>query len=92
VNACTKAEAAKIERFLGIDKDAGMEDAVKWAGSSDPDQRIFAIAVLKDIGTPSAVDYLRTRCSNDTSGLVPKHAKGALQSLGRPSAPDTIDW
>ncbi len=90
-NACTKAEVAKIERFLGIDKDAGMEDAVKWAGSSDPDERIFGIAVLKDIGTPSAVDHLRT-FSNDTSGLVAKHAKGALQSLGRPSAPDTIDW
>jgi len=89
-NECTKAEAAKIERFLGIDKDAGMEDAMKWAGSSDPDERIFAIAVLEDIGTPSAFDYLGT-LSNDTSGLVAKLSKRDSQSLGRPSAPDTID-
>jgi hypothetical protein len=87
---CTMAEAAKIERFLGIDKDAGMEDAVKWADSSDRDERIFAVAVLKDIGTPSAIDYLRT-LSNDSSGLVARHAEGALQSLARPSAPNAIE-
>src|ERR1700686_141866 len=28
--SCTKAEAAKIERFLGISHDAGMGDAIKW--------------------------------------------------------------
>jgi hypothetical protein len=27
-----KAEAAKIERFLGIDRDAGMGDAIRWGG------------------------------------------------------------
>jgi hypothetical protein len=89
-NVCTKADAAKIERFLGIDKDAGFEDAAKWADSSDRDEWIFAVAVLKDIGTPSAIDYLRT-LSNDTSGLVATHAKAALQSLARPPAPNTIE-
>ncbi len=85
-NACTKAEMAKMERFLGIDTDAGMEDAVKWAGSSDPDERIFGAAVLKDIGTPSAVDYLRT-LSRDRSDLARRlpvtPSLAARPSLGR---------
>jgi hypothetical protein len=39
---CTKAEAAKIERFLGISRDAGMSDAIKWKNSDNPDDRSFA--------------------------------------------------
>jgi hypothetical protein len=37
-------------RFLGISRDAGMSDAIKWAESDDPHDREFAIGVLVDMG------------------------------------------
>jgi hypothetical protein len=57
---CTKAEAAKIKRFLGISRDAGLKDAIKWANSDDRLTREFAVGVLTDIGTPDAIEYLKT--------------------------------
>jgi hypothetical protein len=45
----------KIQRFLGT-RDAGMSDAIKWANSGDPHDRIFATYILGDIGTPGAID------------------------------------
>jgi hypothetical protein len=83
---CTAAEAAKIERFVGIEKDAGMSDAIKWADSDDKYVRRFSCAVFKDIGTPEAAEYLRT-LSNDSSGLVASIAKGDLAEIGRPPTP-----
>lgn len=80
---CTEAEAAKIERFLGIDKDAGMADAIKWADSDNPYQREFAASVLGDIGTPDAVEYLRT-LSRDPHRVVAGDAGVYLRFAGRP--------
>jgi hypothetical protein len=57
---CTKVEAAKIERFLGISRDAGMTDAIKWADSDDPNDREFAAWTFADIATPHAIKYLHT--------------------------------
>jgi hypothetical protein len=79
---CTEAEAAKIERFLGISRDAGMTDAIKWANSDDPYRRQFAADVLEDIGTPDAIDYLRT-LSNDTDKTVAAIAKDNLGTVLR---------
>jgi hypothetical protein len=56
---CAQAEQGKIERFLG-DKDAGMADAIRWADSDNVNQRVFAVGVLMDIGTPDAVEQLKT--------------------------------
>ncbi|MGD0672091.1 MAG: HEAT repeat domain-containing protein [Candidatus Binatus sp.] len=87
---CTEAEAAKIERFLGISRDAGMSDAIKWANSDDPNRREFACYVLQDIGTGDAIEYLRT-LSNDSDRTVAAAAKESLRAVGKGPALNTID-
>lgn len=87
---CTKAEAAKIERFLGISRDAGMSDAIKWAKSDNPDTREFAADLFRDIGTPAAIEYLRT-LSNDWNSMVADLAKSDLEAAGRGPALHTIN-
>jgi hypothetical protein len=82
---CTRAEAAKIQRFLGISRDAGMGNAIRWANSNDPTDREFAAWVLADIGTPKAVRYLRT-LSRDANREVAIAGKYALeQANGGPT-------
>jgi hypothetical protein len=76
---CIRAEAAKIERFLSISRDAGINDAIKWANSDDPWTRVFASQVLADIGTPDARLYLRT-LSRDPNPMVAGVAKDDLES------------
>jgi len=73
---CLKAEAGKIQRFLAT-RDAGMSDAIKWANSSDPHDRVFAIYILGDIGTPKAIRYVRT-LSKDPDRNVAMSAKNFL--------------
>jgi len=87
---CLKAEAAKIERFLGTSKDAGMSDAIEWANSHDPAQRDFATGVLSDIGTAEALKYEQT-LSRDSDPDVAKSAKSELESWGKAETPDTFD-
>jgi hypothetical protein len=53
---CTNAYKAKLVRFLGISRDAGMSDAIKWAESGDPHDREFAIGVLNDMGISAESD------------------------------------
>jgi hypothetical protein len=53
---CTNAYKAKLVRFLGISRDAGMSDAIKWAESEDPHEREFAIGVLYDMGISAESD------------------------------------
>jgi len=67
---CTKAEAAKIERFLGISRDAGMNDAIKLANSDDADDRAFAAFVFADIATLEAMRYLRTLSHDPDRGVA----------------------
>jgi len=88
---CSKAEAAKIERFLGISRDAGTTDAIKWANSDDTHNRYFAKSILFDIGTPEAARYLRT-LSNDPDRNIAMSAKNALMSVSnkRPAVFPTI--
>jgi len=87
---CIEAEAAKIERFLGISRDAGMTDAIKWANSDDPNEREFAADVLEDIGTPGAIEHLRT-LSNDTNLEVASAAKTFLAPPVGPMPAYTIE-
>jgi hypothetical protein len=87
---CTEAEAAKIERFLGISHDAGMSDANKWANSDDPNKREFAADVLEDIGTADAIEYLRT-LSNDSNPEVANVAKTSLEPPVGPTSAYTIE-
>src|ERR1019366_850400 len=83
---CVKAEAAKIQRFLGS-PDAGMNYAIEWVNSDNPSTRDFASEVLFDMGTPEAIRYLET-LSKDTNSMVAGSAKNYLEELakgGRPS-------
>lgn len=87
---CREAEAAKIERFLDISSDAGMTDAIKWANSDDPNERELAVYVLQDIGTPDAIEYLRT-LSRDTDETVATIARRTLRHVKETPALNTID-
>lgn len=77
---CLKAELAKTRRFLGLSPDAGMAEAIKWADSNSPARRRFAVGILTDIGTPQAVEYLRT-LSHDENHLVAWWARNGLTAL-----------
>ncbi len=67
---CLKAEEAKTERFLGISRDAGMADAVRWSESDDPLTREFAATVFTDIGTPEALNNLKSLASDSDSSVA----------------------
>ena len=69
---CTKVEADKIERFLGVSRDAGMTDAIKWADSDDPDDREFAAWIFADIATPEAIRDLQTLSRDSATASTAK--------------------
>jgi hypothetical protein len=79
---CQKAEAAKIERFLGISPDAGMGDAIKWSESSDPSTREFSAGLFADIGTSEAMDHLKTLTA-DSDRSVAEDSKVRLKAMQR---------
>ncbi len=77
---CQAAETAKIERFLGLNPVAGLDDAIKWAGSTNPAERQFALPILRDIGTPEALADIQT-LSHDSSPVVSAMAKLTLAGI-----------
>ena len=87
---CLKAEAAKMERFLGISKEAGMSDAIQWANSKDPMQREFATGFLRGLGTAEALKYEQT-LSRDPDTRVAKSAKLELDSWREAETLNTFD-
>ncbi len=50
--SCLKADAVKIESFLGASRDAYMDDAIRWAGSEDPHDRELLLAYSSILGLP----------------------------------------
>jgi hypothetical protein len=76
---CIEAESGKIERFLGKSDNAGLDDAVRWTQSSNPDEREFGCYVLRDIGTSDAIDHLQT-LSNEPDTRIAGIAKRGLLS------------
>jgi hypothetical protein len=82
---CLKAEAYKIERFLGVSRDAGMSDAKEWAKSDDPVDREFAAHVLAGIGSAEAIKDLRT-LSSDPDRNVAMSAQVGLTLVKTPIA------
>lgn len=80
---CTKAEAAKIQRYLGISHDAGIGDAIKWAESDDPVTRRFATDLLTQIGTHEAIEYLQT-LSHDPDPNVATSGRESLMAVHAP--------
>jgi hypothetical protein len=87
---CLKAEAAKMERFLGTSKDAGMSDAIQWANSKDPMQREFATGFFRGLGTAEALKYEKT-LRLDPDIRVAKSAKLELDSWREAETPDTFE-
>jgi hypothetical protein len=73
-------EYDKVLRVSGQDPTAGLARALLWAGDSDPVRRIFASAVLADIGTNDALTALNTLLS-DADSEVALDAKAAVQAL-----------
>jgi hypothetical protein len=86
---CLKAEAAKMERFLKISKDAGIADAIRWANSNDPGEREFAAYDLSDIGTAEALKYEQT-LSRDPEHDVAQSAEQELKDWGKPEKPSAF--
>jgi hypothetical protein len=82
---CLKAEAYKIERFLGKPRDAGMSDAIEWAKSDDPVDREFAADALAGIGTAEAIEDLQT-LSRDPDRNVAMSAQVGLTLVKTPVA------
>jgi ferredoxin len=80
---CLKAEEAKMERFLGISKDAGMGDAIRWANSNSPAEREFATAILPQIRTAEALEYEQT-LSRDSDHDVAVSAKSGVKHWREP--------
>jgi hypothetical protein len=74
---CLEAEAAAIERFVGVSRDAGVDQAVRLATSKDNSERDFATELLGEIGTPQARKYLET-LAKDSDNNVATHAKYSL--------------
>jgi hypothetical protein len=87
---CLQAEAAKIERFLGRSRDAGMKDAIRWANSNDAGEREFAASVLPEIGTAEALRYEQT-LSRDSQPDVANSAKEELKDWGTPEEPSAFE-
>jgi hypothetical protein len=89
---CLTAEAAKMERFLGISKGAGMGDAIRWANSDSPSEREFAAEVLPEIGTAEALKYEQT-LARDSDHDVADSAKEALKDWGqrKPEKPSAFE-
>lgn len=81
---CPEAEAAAIQRFLGISSDAGIDQAIRMADSKDRLERQFAAQILGVIGTAKARKYLAT-LAKDSDTSVAFWAKTNLSELSKGS-------
>jgi hypothetical protein len=85
---CDKIEADAIERFLGS-PDAGIEDAIRWSQSSNQIDRLEAIQLFFNLGTPRALDYLKAMTS-DSDPEVARAAEGTLDALNSGAHEDPL--
>ncbi len=87
---CLEAEAAALQRFLGISSDAGIDQAVRLATSRDRAEREFATELLAKIGTPKAREYL-AKLAGDQDWTVSTYARNALApNAKRPKVADAF--
>ena len=75
---CLEAEAAAIQRFLGGSPEAGLEQAIRLAQSSNVAERAFAPELLGEIGTAKAREELM-RLAKDPNYVVAMYAKYSLE-------------
>ncbi|HTT76966.1 MAG TPA: hypothetical protein VMF50_13440 [Candidatus Binataceae bacterium] len=79
---CLLAEAAKIQRFLSISPEAGLDQAIRLAESKDWSDRVFAAHMLSQIGTSKARKYLDV-LAGDAYVRVATTAKTYLSALAK---------
>ena len=79
---CLLAEAAKIQRFLGVSPEAGLDQAIRLAASKNWTDRLFAASILSEIDTPKAREYLKV-LAKDSDGSVATTAKACLSALAK---------
>jgi len=70
---------AKYDRKIAGSPSAGLDDAVDWAGSSDPVVQMLAVKTWSDIGTAKALDGLR-RLAHAANYMVSDAAANALRA------------
>jgi hypothetical protein len=89
---CLLAEAAKLQRYLGISPEAGLDQAIQLANSEDPAKRHFAVEILGAIGTPGARNYLEILARDSDSGvrLAAKFYRSVLSKGRVEAAPNTF--
>jgi hypothetical protein len=73
-----KVEFDKVRRVTGEDPQAGLNDALIWASSANPLHRLFAVAVIDDIGAPGTRATLESLTDDEDNG-VSTEAKVMLQ-------------
>ena len=56
---CLEAETAKIQRFLGVSRDSGMNEAIQWAKDGNPAKRVFAAEFWPTLGLLSRANTSR---------------------------------
>ena len=83
---CLEAEAAKIQRFLRISSEAGLDQAIRLANSKDWAKRNFAAEILGEIGTPKARRYLETMVKDSDLYM----AKASLSVLAKGPLRDAL--
>lgn len=70
----------KALRISGVDPNAGLAEAITWSSNTDAMHRIFAAAVLADIGTTDALNILNALTS-DTDPEVAIYAIAESRSV-----------
>ena len=90
---CLQAEAAAIQRFLGISPEAGLDQAIRLANnnSNNTEYLLFAVNLLGNIGTPKARKYLETLAQNP-DGRVAYMAKIYLSPAPKGSVPQPDEF
>jgi HEAT repeat protein len=71
---CLLAEAAKLQRYLGISPEAGLDQAIQLAKSEDPAKRRLAVNIFGDVGGPRVRNFLDL-LSKDSDGNVRSASK-----------------
>ena len=77
---CLQMEAHKIERFLGISPDAGVDQALDWIKSNNPELRLKGADVLADIDYKRSLTALQSLTADESPAVAIK-AKLAVKAL-----------
>jgi hypothetical protein len=77
---CLMAEAAAIQRFLGISTDAGIDQALRLTKSPNRTERQFGTELLQQIGSPIARKNLEVLAKDPDYGVASYARSGGSSS------------